>query len=256
MEFFLPPTIEFDETLQIETETKNRLINLISHTLCLSDMNKLSVNFINLTSSCSFFGASIDHKRNDEIIGYRKYNEDIYPKNVLTIEIPSDLEYKNNLWHCTCKYYGFGIQYETEYLSMSEEQLTVILCHEINHFKYGDLNSNNRTLMMIYRLTTNPILLILAYYFVGIYLLLGIIVTNQLFAMRSRQIEKRADVKTFHLKHGMKHNAKQLWILLKTNRSNKRSYFQSFIKYCAIMYHNIFCGITHPSMDERISYCS
>ncbi|AYV76184.1 MAG: hypothetical protein Terrestrivirus5_6 [Terrestrivirus sp.] len=258
MEYFLPPAIEFDETIQFNSCTKERLKTIISHSLCLNDMNKMNVEIINLTTSYGFFGATVDNKRNNEIIGYRKYNKNDYPKNVLTIEVPSDLEYKNdnNSWECTIKYHSFGILCETEYLSMSEEQLVVILCHEINHFKYGDLNLNNRILMGLYNLTTNPILLSLSCYFFGTYILFTVVGFNHLYAMRSRQIEKRADVNTFHLKHDMKRNAKQLWIQFKNNKSIKKSLFHSSLQYCFRMYHNIFCGMTHPTMSERIKYCS
>ena len=74
--------------------------------------------------------------------------------------------------------------------------------------------------------------------------------------MRSRQIEKRADVKTFNLKPDMKHNAKQLWIDFKNNKSIKKSLFHSSLQHCSWAYYNVFCGMTHPTMSERIKYCS
>lgn len=239
-DFFLPPIITFNEYVTIDDLSKNELINVISHCFCLNDLCQIKIKEIQVINSKVFFAIS------------KHYNK-------LMIEIPHDLCYNvdTKLWSSTCKYIFFNINVETHEIHLTSDQLIVIFCHEINHYKNGDIELTNSIFMQIYNLTSNPICFMLMCYLCtsSIYPLLLTIFWNQCYAKRNRFIEKRADINTFPLKQMMKNDALSLWIKLKDNKLIKSS-CPKIIKFILYLYVNIYCGYTHPSYDERIKYCS
>ena len=177
-------------------------------------------------------------------------------KNELTVYVPIDLKFVDNMWTCTQSSSAMGMSTCTYDIKMTTDELKFVIAHELNHYLNGDMTGLATIRNVYYGFSTNPILLMLLSRY-SLKIVGGMIVGNHLLSYYYQSIEKRADLSAIKFAPELKDAGK---LFFENQLASKpRGTFSTFTKFLNKSIYYVYCfigGRTHPTNEQRINYLS
>jgi len=239
--YFIPSEFKF-QCIEINDEIANKLRNVMCNVMCHKDISFDNIKTVIVNQNQYMFGVYQNPFKSDE----------------LNLIVPRNISYDNNtkLWTIKYKSYLYQDYILLAYydLVLNDKQLTYILNHESNHYINKDTGFPYYIFGTIYKLTTNPIVLLMSYYFGTIYMPLSCVVYNHLFAYNHKSIEKKADLEFGTLDPSIRVAAADIWEYYSKIKIQYYTFIHKILYDIKDYYDTFICGDTHPSCKERTEY--